>query len=85
MTHRDGFTILLARSARRGDVVRRFWSAVAVLTVVIGGALVLADLSAVSPATRFPPYLETDELKPNAARGSFGRNHMDVVESFKTR
>jgi len=64
---------------------RRFWSAVAVLTLVVGGALALADLSVVSPATRFPPYLETDELKPNAARVSFGRADTGVVPFSKKR
>jgi len=65
--------------------VRRFWSAVALLTLVIGGALVLADLSVVSPATRFPPYLETGDLKRADAEPSFGRADTGVVPFSKKR
>ncbi|MHA1597466.1 MAG: hypothetical protein ACTSV1_01985 [Alphaproteobacteria bacterium] len=65
--------------------IRRFWTAVVVLTVAIGGALALADLAAVSPATRFPPYLETSDLKTQPVEPNFGRADTGVVEPAKTR
>ena len=64
---------------------RNFWSAVVMLTLGIGGALALADLSISSPATQFPPYLETTDLKQPDQRPSFGRADSGIEQPSKTR
>jgi len=53
--------------------VRRFWVAVAVLTLLIGGAIILADLSVTTPASQFPPYLNEEDLRVNNPNTPYGR------------
>ncbi|MBT4932488.1 MAG: hypothetical protein HOL66_00400 [Rhodospirillaceae bacterium] len=53
--------------------VRRFWTAVGMLTLFIGGAIILADLSVTKPASQFPPYLNEEDLKVNKSSILFGR------------
>jgi hypothetical protein len=57
--------------------VRRFWTAVGILTLCIGGAIILADLSVTTSATQFPPYLNEEDLKVNKTAAPYGR--ADVI------
>lgn len=57
--------------------VRRFWTAVALLTLFIGGAITLADLSVTTPASQFPPYLNEEDLQANKSTTPYGR--ADVI------
>jgi len=47
---------------------RRFVTAVAVLSLAVGGAIWLAGKTAVNPAVRFPPYVGADEIRTSADR-----------------
>ncbi|MBL6933215.1 MAG: hypothetical protein ISR45_09725 [Rhodospirillales bacterium] len=59
--------------------LRRFWVAVGVLAVAMGGAIVLADLSIVKTGSSgiFPPYLDQNNLKISGTTTPYGR--ADVV------
>ncbi len=65
------------------DGVRRFWVAVGCLTLLIGGAIVLADLSVTTPASQFPPYLNEEDLKANNPNTPYGR--ADSIPAFTNR
>ncbi|MBC8268822.1 MAG: hypothetical protein H8E36_08745 [Rhodospirillaceae bacterium] len=61
--------------------VRRFWTAVGMLTLFIGGAIILADLSVTTSASQFPPYLNEEDLKTNTTNSSYGRADIIPVSS----
>jgi len=52
--------------------VRQFIRAVAILTLLIGGSIILANFAAGPGAGMFPPYLDTEDLKVRQS-SSFGR------------
>jgi len=52
----------------------RFGLAVMAVILVVGGGLVLAEMSVGSPAGLLPPYLDEDTLKPRKQAISWGRS-----------
>lgn len=58
----------------------RFSLAVIALVLAVGGGLVLAELTAGSPAGLLPPYLDESTLKPRQQSFSWGRSDT-VTES----
>ncbi len=55
----------------------RFGLAVMAVFLVVGGGLVLAEMSVGSPAGLLPPYLDEDTLKPR--KQAFSRGRSDTV------
>jgi len=53
--------------------VRRFWMAVGVLVVFLGGSIILAELSIKESASMFPPYLNQEDLKIRSTEATYGR------------
>jgi len=53
--------------------VRRFWLAVGVLFIIIGGAIALSDLSTMKSASMFPPYLDEEDLQIKNTSVPYGR------------
>ena len=51
----------------------KFWMAVGVLSVAIGGAIFLSDLSTIKSASMFPPYLDEGDLRTQNTAAPYGR------------
>jgi len=63
--------------------VRRFWTAVGLLALFIGGAITLADLSVTTSASQFPPYLNEEDLKTQQPGTAYGR--ADIIPASISR